>query len=280
MTGRWLRGFGAPTRADVQLICFPHAGGAAGTFLPLARALGPAVDVRAVQYPGRQDRRLEPPLDSVEQLADRLAAILPDRPDLPYAFFGHSMGAVVAYETARRLERTPVRGPVRVFASGRAAPGSDRVRTVHLDGDDAIIADVRSLGGDPGGALADPDVRELALPALRADYRAVERYRWRPGTPLRAPVTVLVGESDPLVTTAEAAAWRGLSDGGADLRVLPGGHFYLDALVAEVAAAITARLLPVPAVPAVPAVPTGPTVPTRPSGTARAGEAGIPPVGQ
>ncbi|MFE0425161.1 thioesterase II family protein [Streptomyces sp. NPDC058953] len=253
---RWLRRLTPPGRAPaVRLICFPHAGGAAGAFAPLARALDPSVDALGVQYPGRQDRRHETPLD-IPGLADRIADALTDDAFTddapahsaggPYAFFGHSMGALVAFETAARLRDRPGTGPVHLFLSGRLAPGLGPVPADRLEGDDALVARVLELGGVSGEILADPELKELVLVPLRADYRALRSYAWAGGPPLDLPCTVLTGDADPLVPVGDAAAWARHTTGPTALRVFPGGHFYLADRAADVARAVTADLAGAP----------------------------------
>ncbi|GAA2516239.1 thioesterase II family protein [Streptomyces gobitricini] len=227
----------------LRLYCFPHAGGSAGAFTPLARALaagrreGPrvTVSVAAAQYPGRQDRYRERPWEDIGAIADVLAAEIRARDERPYALFGHSMGAVVAYETARRLQRSPGPGPARLFVSGRDSPSAGPVATDHVPDDEALLAHIRRLGGTGSRVLDDPELVAMALPALRADYRALRSYVWASGEPLDCPLTVLVGDADPLVTDAGAAAWRGLSASTTTVRLLPGGHFYLDDCARQVA---------------------------------------------
>ncbi|MFI8824640.1 thioesterase II family protein [Streptomyces sp. NPDC053431] len=240
----WLRRFGPPLDDAPRLICFPHAGGAASAYVSLARALAPTVEVLAVQYPGRQDRRQEAPVEDVNHLADLVAAALPTASTRPYALFGHSMGAVVAYETALRLIRDGRPGPVRFFASGRGAPSLGPGRSDGLRGDAELAAEMRRLGGSRG-VLDDPELMALAMPALRSDYRALGAYSWATAQPLDCPVSVLVGDADPLVTPEEAGTWLDHAQGGGTVRVFPGGHFYLDALVGDVADAIRTDLAPV-----------------------------------
>lgn len=228
MDGLWFRRFAPEVRGRISLICFPHAGGAASAYGPLARALHPHADVLSVQYPGRQDRRNEQPATDLRELAGRIAERLPEG---PYAFFGHSMGAIVAYEVARRLGDT---GPARLFASGRAAPSVPNVRYVHLQDDRELVRDVRFLGGAGNDALDDPDLLGMILPPLRADYTAIETYTWTPGPPLACPVTVMLGDEDPLVDVREARIWHDHTDAGITLRPYPGGHFYLEERLPEV----------------------------------------------
>ncbi|MEU5545504.1 alpha/beta fold hydrolase [Streptomyces sioyaensis] len=224
--GLWCRRFHPAPDAGRRLVCFPHAGGSASFYHPVSAALSPRVDVLAVQYPGRQDRRQEPALDDIGLLADRIAEALEAWTDRPLTFFGHSMGALVAFEVARRLEREGD-GPVRLFASGRRAPSAYRDEQVHRRDDDGIVAELRALSGTDARVLDDEEMLRMVLPALRSDYKAVETYRSEPGAVVRCPVTVLVGDDDPKTSLDEARCWDAHTTGACDLRVFPGGHFYL-----------------------------------------------------
>ncbi|WP_128382305.1 thioesterase II family protein [Streptomyces cavernae] len=234
----WIRSFRPAPEAAERLVCFPHAGGSASFYLPVAAALSPGVDVVAVQYPGRQDRRQEPGLTSVAELADRVAEALESRHDRPLTFFGHSMGAVVAFEVARRMERAGT-GPVRLFASGRRAPSRTRDEKVHTLGDDRLVAELRALSGTDARFLEDEELLRMVLPAIRSDYTAVETYLAAPTDTVRCPVTVLVGDDDPKTSLDEARAWDGHTLGGSEMRVFPGGHFYLTERAADVLAVLT-----------------------------------------
>jgi len=223
-------------------VCLPHAGGSASFFFPLAKALAPAVEVLAVQYPGRQDRRHEPPVDSIGGLTNRLLDVLRSVDDRPLALFGHSMGAIIAYEVALRMSDAGLPAPVHLFASGRRAPSRYRDDDFRGVSDSRLVAELKKLGGSDAAMLADPELLAMVLPAIRSDYRAVETYRHEPGRRLDCPVTVFTGDRDPRVSVEEARAWKEHSTGPSDLRVLPGGHFFLVDQAAPITATVTEKL--------------------------------------
>ena len=240
-SGRWFRGY-RRVPGGVPLFCFPHAGGAASYFHPWSASLAPGVEVLAVQYPGREDRTAEPCVTNIPDLADQIQAAL--GPWLPgrFAFFGHSMGAILAFEVARRMAREEGRGPAHLFVSGRAAPPRHRRTNLHRAGDPAFIAELRALGGTDPRILQDREVLELILPAIRGDYTASETYQFAPGPPLSCDITAMIGDHDARSTVAEMAAWSVHTTGAFDLRVYPGGHFYLDDDRARVLAEISSSL--------------------------------------
>ncbi|GAA3031841.1 thioesterase II family protein [Streptosporangium longisporum] len=227
--------------ASVSLICFPHAGGAAGFYLPVARVAPPGVEVLAVQYPGRQDRRAEKCVDDVEELADRIAEALRPGTGRPMALFGHSMGALVAFEVARRLEGQGT-VPVGLFASGRRAPSVHRDDRMHLRPDESLLAELRGLGGTAARVLGDDEFMRAVLPMVRSDYRAVETYRHRPGPKLSCPITALSGADDPKARPGDVRVWREHTEAEFEMRLFPGGHFYLVDHVEEIVGVIGDRI--------------------------------------
>ncbi|MDX2531352.1 thioesterase II family protein [Streptomyces europaeiscabiei] len=213
--------------ASVRLVCLPHAGGAASFYVPVAQALAPRVEVLSVQYPGRHERHSHPLVPDIGTLADRIADALMACTDRPYALFGHSMGALVGFEVARRMEDAG-RGPVELFASGSRAPSVERRGEMwHRTPDAEFVARVQSMGGAGSELLDDPDMRRMLLPALRNDYRAIEQYEYRAQSPLACPVTAFAGADDPRVTVAEVRSWARHTTGPFSVEVHPGGHFFL-----------------------------------------------------
>jgi surfactin synthase thioesterase subunit len=192
----------------------------------MAAALSSRVDVVAIQYPGRQDRRAEQPIADMAVLADRIYDILRHQPDLALTLFGHSMGAILGFELARRFEADGC-GPMRLFASGRRAPSTLRQEDIHLRDDAGILAELRTMNGTASTVLGDDELMRAALPALRADYQATETYSCAPDVTVNCPITVLTGDSDPKTTLDEAAAWDTHTRGSFELKIFAGGHFFL-----------------------------------------------------
>nr|6VAP_A Chain A, Thioesterase [Streptomyces sp. WAC02707]6VAP_B Chain B, Thioesterase [Streptomyces sp. WAC02707] len=223
----WIRQYRPAHPTAPQLICLPHAGGSATFYHPVAAALAPRCDVLAVQYPGRQDRRAEKPLEDIDELANQLFPVLRARVHQPVALFGHSMGATLAFELARRFESAGISLEA-LLVSARPAPSRQRTGgTVHLLSDEELVAELRTLDGTAEQVFHDEELVRMALPAIRGDYRAAETYRYRPGPKLRCPIHALTGDDDPMVTPVEARAWSEHTDGPFTLDTFAGGHFYL-----------------------------------------------------
>ncbi|MFI0372413.1 thioesterase II family protein [Actinomadura sp. 1N219] len=243
----WFRCAESRPWASLRLFCLPHAGGSAVFYRPWAKEINPAVEVHAVQYPGRADRMADALVPDAHQLARLVAGAMAPLADRPVALFGHSMGAVLAYEVARLLQE---RGsaPVHLFASGARPPhdrGGDRVSDRD---DDGVVEEMLKLGGTDAEALREPELRELVLPYVRNDFALIENYAHRDGVRLAVPVTAIVGDADPHVTEEQAAGWSDVTDGRFALTVLPGDHFYLLERQRDVIAEIV-RALEVPATP-------------------------------
>ena len=225
--GEWVRRFHPSETSAVRLVCFPHAGGSASYYYPMSESLTPGVETLALQYPGRQDRRREACVESLPELADRAFEALRAWDGKPYVFFGHSLGSVLAYEVALRYQRTAGAPPAWLIASGYPAPSRLRGGTVHQRDDAGLIDELRSAGGTDDRWLADEDLMASILPPTRSDYKAIETHVPAPGV-LDCPITILTGDDDPHTTVAEAGAWREHTSGAFELRVFPGGHFYLN----------------------------------------------------
>lgn len=252
-SGRWFRGY-RRVPGGLPLFCFPHAGGAASYFRPWSAPLAPGIEVLAVQYPGREDRAGEPHVTTIPDLADQIHAALDaflgvSAPE-GFAFFGHSMGAILAFEVARRIAREGGRGPAHLFVSGRQAPPLQRHKNLHLAGAPALLAELRSLGGTDPRILEDREALDLILPTMLADYTASETYRFEPGPPLSCDITAMVGDRDWPTPAKDAALWSAYTTGAFSLQIYPGGHFYLDDCLTPVLELISSTLAETPPAPA------------------------------
>ena len=215
-------------RARQRLFCFPYAGGSAMVFRQWSQLLPPAVEVLPAHLPGRQNRmseRARPRLSSlVEEIADAVRPLL----DIPYAFFGHSMGAAVAFELARALREAGAGEPAHLFVSGRRAPHLPSTQAPTYDLPDAeLLEEVRRLEGTPPEVFEHPELMQLMLPLLRADFEAIETYSYTPGPPLTCPVTAFGGLRDTELSREQLEAWREHTTGRFSLRMLEGGHFFI-----------------------------------------------------
>ena len=216
----------APAR--LRLFCLPYAGGGAQIYRSYAQALPADVEVSAVLLPGREKRFLEPALDSVDAIVDQLARVMAEQVDLPYAIFGHSLGALVGFELVRRLRNEGRPLPVRLFASGHRAPHvPDPDPPIRHLPDAQFIEELRKLNGTPQEAFESPELLELLLPMLRADFTAAETYAYCSDAPLPCPITALGGASDDMVTAEALQAWEQHTSGDFEYHVLQGDHFFI-----------------------------------------------------
>ena len=239
--GSWLTPLAATRRASLRLVCFPYAGGAPNVFRSWQDML-PGVDLWAVALPGRGTRLREPPISSAAAIAGAVADELQGLEPAPTAFFGHSLGALVAFEVARELRRRCAAPPLHLFASGARAPHHGSDDALHLLPDDAFMEKLRELNGTPSVVLENRELMALMLPAIRADFAVVETYRYVPESPLGIPLTTFGGHDDPHVDLERLEAWYCHTRGRFSLRMFDGDHFFLHTAEDEVTGSIMAEL--------------------------------------
>ncbi len=223
----WLTCYVRRPDAAVRLFCFPHGGGGPQVYRDWAEALPETIEVYAVSLPGRGARIREPLIRGMEELTAALLEGMRDFLDKPYAFFGHSVGALVAWELGRRIHAAGHPVPLRVFASAHTAP--DRAADgegMHRLSDEELVRIIRRLGLVPEEALESDELTALMLPPIKADFAVSETYRFVEGIPLPVPVTALGGREDDLVSEEDLRAWERHTEGGFEVRLFDGGHFY------------------------------------------------------
>jgi medium-chain acyl-[acyl-carrier-protein] hydrolase len=230
----------------VNLFCFSHAGGTASTFRLWPAALPSWLEVWAVQLPGRGNRWRDSPICTIPALVDALIPVLLPHLRRPFAFFGHSMGAVLASEIARTLTKRESTAPRHLFVSSRRPPHMlDSEANLHTLADKEFINEIeRRYGGVPSELLDSADLLKLLVPVLRADIAALETFRPSKGAALPCPISAFGGAEDPRVPRNHLEAWRDQTDGAFRVRVFPGGHFYLNRESASLLEDIAATLAP------------------------------------
>lgn len=239
----WLIGRRRPS-ATLRLFCFSHAGGHPAAYLAWQALLGPGVEVRAVQLPGRAMRFHERPLRQFNALSAELVAMVRRHADLPFALFGHSLGALLAFEVARACAAGPWM-PRHLIVSGCAAPRHRQPGCpLHELDDDSLCLKLTELHGTPAEVLADRDLMQLLLPVVRDDFALVNDYRYRPAAPLPMPVTVLAGRDDLAVPAELVMPWADEAGAGCEIHWFDGGHFFIDSARPAVADRIRRQLAP------------------------------------
>lgn len=217
--------------ASLRLFCFPYAGGSGAIFRLWPDLMIRSVEICAVNLPGRLTRLLEAPFTELAPLVDALAQAIMPWTDRPFAFFGHSMGALISFELARQLRTIGAPLPARLFISGRRAPhlpDSDSHR--HTYPDHLFIEELGRLNGTPPEVMTNPELMQLMLPLLRADFALCETYEYRPEPPLPCPLTVFGGLQDHEVPPESLEAWSQHTTRSFRLCLLPGDHFFLNSV--------------------------------------------------
>jgi medium-chain acyl-[acyl-carrier-protein] hydrolase len=232
--------------AALRLYCFHHAGGGAAAYRGWPDLVGTSIEIIAVRLPGRENRFAESRFRRMADVVEALQGPLRAGLDRPYAFFGHSLGALVAYETALMLARDAALPPAHLFAA--ASPFPDRERPdgpggpLHALPDDTLIERLREYGGIPASILAQRGLLAVMLPTIRDDLELGSTYRAPCTGALSCPVTALAGADDGTVSEQDIARWRAATSGPFHVRVISGGHFFATEAVADTVGIVLAVL--------------------------------------
>lgn len=227
-TPRWLPGFKEKPDTRIRLFCFPYAGGGAASFRSWQDAFRSDIQVLPVQLPGRGERLPEPGFKHLPDMIQALGPALLPYFDKPFAFFGHSMGALIAMELTRWLRRTGNPMPVQLFISARRAPQLPSKELPSYDlTESEFIERLRELNGTPPEVLDHPELMRLMIPLLRADFSVCETYQYQAEPPLNCPITVFGGLGDVEVPREKLDPWREHTTASFSLHMFPGNHFFI-----------------------------------------------------
>lgn len=216
--------------ATLRLYCFSYAGGSAASFHGWQAALGSSVEVCSIQLPGRGNRFGEQLYASLQALVRDLAQMLQEQNSrLPFVFFGHSLGALVAFELSRYCQHHYLPMPLRLIVSGCDAPQyRSPSKGMHKMPDDELIEALQGYNGTPPEILQHRELMALMLPIIRSDFALAEEYRYRPGVRLKIPLTVLVGKSDDHIQPEQVDGWKKESDVECVMQWFEGDHFFIN----------------------------------------------------
>lgn len=215
-------------RARLRLFCFPYAGGSSFTYRPWMADLPQTVELCPIELPGRGTQIKSPALTQLKPLVKAIAHHLQPYLDKPFAFFGHSLGGIVAFETVRLLRRDYGLTPVYLFVSGSRAPHlPSKAAPIHDLPEDEFIAELRRLNGTPEAVFQNLELMELLLPILRTDFALLETYAYVPEAKLECPIAAFGGWQDSEVSQADLAAWQEQGSAHFSLEMFSGDHFFL-----------------------------------------------------
>jgi medium-chain acyl-[acyl-carrier-protein] hydrolase len=239
-----LKSLASRPMARLRLVCIPFAGAGIAAFGKWTALLPDSIEPFVVQLPGREDRLRAAPFRSWHPMMESLITAASALPPLPTALFGHSLGAVIALELARHFHVTQPGRIRQLFVSGRPWPGTPGLHRLNPDSldDDQLLAALDRAYGSGSSSLSHPDIREVMLPALRADLAVLDSHVYRRGPTLSCPLTVYGGDRDPGTTPASLDAWRAETSGPFRLVTFAGDHFFLDAHRADLVADIVATI--------------------------------------
>jgi medium-chain acyl-[acyl-carrier-protein] hydrolase len=226
----WLASYKPNPAARLRLFCFPYAGGSAVVYGSWWKSLPPHVEVCPVQLPGRGGRLMEKPYTQMGPLVADVASALRPLFDKPFAFFGHSMGAAIGFEVTRLLRREGARLPAHLFVSGRGAPQLRKPPEYAYKLPEAeFIEELRRLKGTPAEVLEHPELMQIVMPLVRADFEVIQTYSAADELPLDVPLSAYGGLTDEEVSREDLEAWGAQTTRAFSARMLPGDHFYLTA---------------------------------------------------
>jgi medium-chain acyl-[acyl-carrier-protein] hydrolase len=224
----WIKIFNPRSRICLRLFCFPYCGGGASFYKSWADFAPPGIEICAIQLPGRENRFFENLIDNMDVVSLSLVKGIIPLLDQPFVFFGHSMGALLSFELAHKLNILGFSTPLHLFVSGRQAPNIPVTPPYrHTMSDVELIKELSNFNGTPEAILSEPDLLNIFMPILRADFSIVETYTYRHTDALDCPITAFGGLHDTTVPIDQLSFWKEITRGPFRIKPFPGNHFYL-----------------------------------------------------
>ncbi len=228
--------------AEVRLFCFPYGGSGPGIFRHWPERLSDSIEAIGILYPGRESRSMESLVPDIEQLAEAMLPGMLPYLEKPFALFGHSLGALLSFELARRLADSHNIHPEHLFVAGATAPHYPVEKPIHHLSDEQFLTALIGMRGMPDAILANHRLLEYALPIIRNDFAACANYQPQSGTKLACGLTAFAGKDDPRARLARVEAWQQYTAAGFTQQVFSGGHFFIHDREQDILASINAEL--------------------------------------
>jgi|SRR5271165_5651679 len=244
----WLPSVRSQPQAQSRLFCLPYAGIGATVYSHWQRQLPASVEVVAIHLPGRDERLRESSFRRLDPLLDALAEVLEQCLDLPYAFYGHSLGGLIAYYLTQRFVRTGEKLPAHLFIGASRAPHLPNPHPpIHTLPRVQLAEHVgRRYGEIPPAILADRELMDIVIPIIQADMELLETVQYRPAEPLAVPISAFAGETDREIAFAEVAAWREHTRSRFSCEPLPGDHFFLKSCASSLLSRVGQEMRAIP----------------------------------
>ena len=227
INNKWFSCYKPKSKAKIRLFCFPYAGGGSSIFRTWSDDLPDWVEVCPIQLPGRENRILEKPFHQMSDLVESVAQAIKSYLDLPFALFGHSMGAWIAFELAHHLNKNFNLLTQYLFVSARFAPQIADSKNLHKLPDKEFIEKLEMYGGTPKAVLESDELMQLLIPILRGDFSICETYVYKQNNPLTCPISVFGATTDHLVDPNSLIEWKKETSNSFRVEIFNGDHFFL-----------------------------------------------------
>lgn len=228
----------------IRLFCFCYAGGNSSIFLSWQEKINPAIEICAIQLPGRGKRFLDPLINSIPELIAELAPVVSENSDLPFSFFGHSLGGLIAYELCHYLVERKLKQPSQLFVSGCDAPRyRSKDKNIHTLPHEEFVASLKKYNGTPSEIFSYPELLNTLLPTIRSDFFMAETYSYTSRNRLLLPINVFAGLQDDYDSPEQVTGWKEETSNACDIQWFKGDHFFINTATDQVIEQINRKLI-------------------------------------